>query len=81
MSAVILLILGRKKEITYKENRMKEIGAHVGYIILWGRDANKVVLTGVHVCYYTAAPPRHVRAVLSGTRAVRDLCGGVVVPC
>jgi hypothetical protein len=27
----------RKKEIPYKEGKMKDIGAHVGYTILWGR--------------------------------------------
>jgi len=27
----------RKKEIPYKEGIMKDIGAHVGYKVLWGR--------------------------------------------
>ena len=42
----------------------------------------KMVLAGVyvHVCYYLAAPPRHVMAVISGTRVVQVLCVWVVVP-
>ncbi len=43
-----------KKEIPYKEGRMKDIGDHVGYTILWGR-VSKVVRDGVQMCYYPAA--------------------------
>ncbi len=52
---------------------MKDIGAHLGYTILWDMST-KVVLARVHVCYYLGAPPRHVMVVLSGTRIVRVLC-------
>ena len=46
----------RKKEIPYKEGRMEDIGAHVGYTVLRGR-VSKVVETGVQMCYYPAEPP------------------------
>jgi hypothetical protein len=52
---------------------MKDIGAHVGYTVLWDR-VSKVVGAGVHTCYYTATPSNHGMAVLSGTRVVRVLC-------
>ena len=58
---------------------MKDIGAHVGYTILWGR-VSKVVRAGVQLCYYPAAPPFHVMGVLSGTRVVRVLCMVMVAP-
>ncbi len=59
---------------------MKNIGAHVGYIVLWGR-VSKVVRAGVQVCNYPAAPPFHVMAVLSGTRVVRVLWVVMAAPC
>jgi len=59
---------------------MKDIGAHVGYTILWGM-VSKVVRVGVQMCYYPAAPPFHVMAVLSKTRVVRVLCVVMVAPC
>ena len=59
---------------------MKDIGAHAGYTILWGR-VSKVVWAGVYMCYYPAAPPFHLMAVLSGTRIVRVLRVWVAVPC
>ncbi len=52
----------------------------MGYTVLWDKGA-KMVLTEVHVCYYTAAPPPHVIVVLSGTRVVRVLCVWVATPC
>jgi hypothetical protein len=52
---------------------MKDIGAHVGYTVLWDR-VSKVVRAGVQMCYYPTASPFYVMAVLSGTRAVRVLC-------
>ncbi len=58
---------------------MKEIGAHVGYTILWGR-VSKVVGAGMQMCYYPAAPQCHVIAVLSGTRVVRVPCVWVATP-
>ena len=51
---------------------MKDIGAHVGYTVLWGR-VSKVVGAGMQMCYYPAAPQFYVMAVLSGTRVVRVL--------
>ena len=51
---------------------MKDIGAHVGYIVLRGR-VSKLVRAGVQMCYYPAPPPFHVMAVFSGTRVVRAL--------
>ncbi len=68
----------RKKEILYKEGIMKDTGAHAGYTVLWDR-VMKVVWTGVHMCYYPAAPPFHVMTVLFGTRVVRVLCMWVAV--
>jgi hypothetical protein len=59
---------------------MKYIGAHMGYTILWGRGA-KDLLTGVLVCFYPAALPHHMMAVLSGARVVRVLCVWVAAPC
>jgi len=70
----------RKNEIPYKEGRMKDIGAHVGYTILWAK-ISKVVRAGVQMCYYPAAPPSHVMAVLSRTRVVRLLCMAMAAPC
>jgi hypothetical protein len=35
---IMLEYVERKKEIPYKEGRMKEIDAHVGYTILWGKE-------------------------------------------
>ena len=76
----------RKREIPYKECKMKDIGAHVGYKVLWGR-VSKVVGAGMQMCYYMGAPPIHVMAVLSGTRGANPmfmggyplLCGGLRV--
>ncbi len=62
----------KKKEIPYKEGKMKDIGARVGYTVLWGR-ISKIVWAGVQMCYYPAAPLFYVMAVLSGTRVVRVL--------
>ena len=59
---------------------MKDIGALVGYTVLWGR-VSKVVGAGMQMCYYPAAPQFHVLAVLSGTRVVRVLCVRVATPC
>ena len=59
---------------------MKDIGAHVGYTILWGR-VSKVVGAGVQMCYDPAVPPFNVMAVPSGTRVVRVLCVWVITPC
>jgi hypothetical protein len=67
------LKLTRKKEIPYREGKMKNIGIHVGYTVLWGM-VSKVVRAGVQMCYHPAAPPCHVMAVLSGTRVVWALC-------
>ncbi len=58
---------------------MKDIGAHVWYTVLWDR-VSKVMRAGVQMCYYPVAPPLHVRAVLSGTRAVRVLCMVMAAP-
>ena len=58
---------------------MEDIGAHVGYTVLWGR-VSKVMGAGVHLCYYPAVLPFHVMAVLSGTRVVRVLCVWVATP-
>jgi hypothetical protein len=58
---------------------MKDIGARVVYKVLWNMGA-KVVLTGVYMYYYSAAPPRHVMAMLSGTHVVRVLCVWVAAP-
>jgi hypothetical protein len=52
---------------------MKDIDAHLGYTVLWGR-VSKVMGAGMQMCYYPAAPPIRVMAVLSGTRVVRVLC-------
>ena len=59
---------------------MKDIGARVGYTILWGR-VSKVVRAGVQICYNPAAPPYDVMAVLSGTRVVRVLCMVMAALC
>ena len=59
---------------------MKDINAHVGYTILWGR-VPKLVRAGVEICYHPAAPPISVMAVLSGTRVVRILCMVMATPC
>ena len=58
---------------------MKDIGAHVEYIVLWGR-VSKLVRAGVQMCYNPAAPPFHVMAVLSGIRVVRVLCMAMAAP-
>jgi hypothetical protein len=72
-------VVARKKEIPYKEDRNKDIGAHVGYTVIWGR-VSKVVRAGVQMCYYPAEPPFHVMAVLSRTCVVRVLCAVIVAP-
>ncbi len=59
---------------------MKEIGAHMGYTVIWGK-VSKVMRAGVQMCYYPAAPPFHVMAVLSGTRVVRVLWVVMSAPC
>jgi hypothetical protein len=69
----------RKKEITYTEGKMNDIGAHVGYTVLWDKVL-KVVGAGTQIFYYPAAPPFHVIAVLSGTRVVRVLYVWVATP-
>ncbi len=51
---------------------MKDIGVDVGYIVIWGK-VSKVVCAGVQMCYYPAAPPFHVMAMLSRTCIVRVL--------
>ena len=61
------------KKNAYKEGKMKDIGAHVGYIVLW-RRVTKRVGAGLQMCYYPAAPPFHVMAVLYGTCVERVLC-------
>ena len=58
---------------------MKIISAHVECTVQWGRVSN-VVRAGVPMCYYPAAPPFHVIAVLSGTRVVRVLCVVMAAP-
>ena len=40
----------RIKEIPYKEGRMKDIGTHVGYTVLWD-TVSKVVEDGDQMCY------------------------------
>jgi len=40
-----------------------------------------MVGAGMQMCYYPAAPPFHVMAVLSVTRVVRVLCVWVAMPC
>ncbi len=71
----------RNTEIQYKEGSMKDIGAHVGYIVLWGM-ISKATSAGMQMCYYPAAPQFHVVAVLSGTRNnVRVLCVVMAAPC
>jgi hypothetical protein len=59
---------------------MKDIGAHVGYTVLRSR-VSKVVEAGEQMCYYPAASPCQVMAVLTGTRVVRVLCVWVAAPC
>ena len=59
---------------------MKDVGAHVGYTVVWGK-VSKVAGVVMQMCYYPAAPPFHVMAVLSGTRVVRVLCVWVATPC
>ncbi len=51
---------------------MKNIGAHVGYTVLWDRVSNGEKAE-LQMCYYPAAPPLHVIVVLTGTRVVRVL--------
>ena len=43
-----------KNEIPYKEGRMKDMRAHVGYKVLWGK-VSKVVGAMMQMCYYPAA--------------------------
>ena len=69
----------KTKQIPYKEGRMTDIGAHVGYTVLWG-TVSKVVRAGLQMWYYPTAPPFHVIAVLSGTCVVRVLCMAMVAP-
>ena len=59
---------------------MKNIGAHVGYTVLWDR-VSKGVEAGVQMWYFPAAQPFIVMAVLSETRIVRVLCVRVATPC
>ncbi len=59
---------------------MRDIGAHAGYRVSWGR-VSKVVGAGMQICHYPAALPIHVMAVLYGTRVVRVLCVWVATPC
>jgi hypothetical protein len=59
---------------------MKDIGALVGYTVLWDR-VSKVVGARMQMCYYPAAPQFHVMAVLYGNRVVRVLCVWVATPC
>jgi len=59
---------------------MKDMSDHEGYAIIWGR-VSKVVRAGVQMCYYPAAPPFYVMAVLSGTRVVRALCMLMATHC
>ena len=59
---------------------MKDIGAHVRYIVLWGR-VSKLVRARVQMCHNPAVPLSHVRAVLSGTPVVRVLCMVMASPC
>jgi len=56
---------------------MNDIGAHVGYTVLWDR-VSKIVRARVQMYYYPAAPQFHVMTVLSGTRVVRK-CGSYVL--
>jgi len=70
----------RKKEIPYKEGKTKDIGAHMGYTVIWGRVL-KIVGARMQMCYYPAAPPIHEMAVVSGTRVVRVICVWVATPC
>jgi hypothetical protein len=46
----------KKKKNPCKEGRMEDIGAHVGYTVLFDR-VSKVIEAGVQMCYYPAAPP------------------------
>jgi hypothetical protein len=60
---------------------MKDIGAHVGFTVLWGK-VSKVVRAGVQMCYYyPAAPPFHVMTMLSGNRVVWILSMVMDAPC
>ena len=58
---------------------MKDIGARVGYTVLWDR-VSKMVRVGMQICDYPVAPPFHVMAVLSGTRVVLVLCVWLATP-
>ena len=60
----------KTKEIPYTEGIMKDIGAHVGDTVLWGK-VSKMVRTGVQICYYPAASPFYVMAVFSRTCVVQ----------
>ena len=57
---------------------MKDIGGRVGNLIRQGSEGSEA---GVQLCYYPAAPPYHVIAVVSGTRVVGILCVCVVPSC
>ena len=59
---------------------MKDINAHVGYIVLWGR-VSKLARAGVQMCYYPATQPFHVMTVLSMTSVLRVLCMVMAAPC
>ncbi len=59
---------------------MKDNHAHVRFTIIWDR-ITKEVRAGVHMCYYPAASPLHVMAVIPGTRVVRVLCVVMAAPC
>ncbi len=59
---------------------MKDIGAHMGYNVLWDR-ISKVVGAVMQMCYYPSVPPFYVMTVFSGTRVVRVLCVVMDAPC
>jgi hypothetical protein len=59
---------------------MKDNHAHVRFTIIWDR-ITKEVRAGVHMCYYPAASPLHVMAMIPGTRVVRVLCVVMAAPC
>ena len=59
---------------------MKDIGAHVGYTVLWG-TVSKVVKTGVQMFYYQVIPPFYVAVVLSETHVVWVICMVMATPC
>ena len=72
-------IESKKNQIPFKEGRIDDIGAHVGYAVLWGR-VSKVVRAGEQMFYYPVTPPFHVMVVLSGTCELRVLCVVMAAP-